>query len=205
MKLQEFGCNVILNDRVTNPHNQMIGEITVLELQSGKILEYDACIPAYNRGPNTQWLTEVRLLDLSLPLSGVLNDKKQVIVDEYLTPKEYPKLFAIGATNDRGEAIIGMNVHYQAQTITANILSPQSKKTQGMSCPVSTVSNHWSQDVCLCGSRGNWRYHWNDCLQVVWFFMQPIVSMFSLWYHLWANDSNVLWILLWRARRHRLY
>lgn len=118
-----MGVQVIFNDRVTSHGDTTVaknGKPMELNLKSGKTLPCDVYVAAYNRGPNTQWLRGLS--------EDVLNSRNQVITNAHLRSCAYPNLYAMGATTDRPEAALTINVEAQAKTIVANILQATSTK-----------------------------------------------------------------------------
>ena len=123
--LESKGCKIIFNDRVSS-HSDSVLEPTELTLKSGTTLSCEAYIAAFSRGPQLDWLMTAPSGKSALP-SKIVNDKRRVAVNEYLQSPVYDKLYAIGATNNRKEIALGMNVQAQAETAAANIVSPGSK------------------------------------------------------------------------------
>lgn len=127
--LEGFGCEFIFNDRVSSHTDSVVsdGKSIPLTLKSGKNLDCHVYVAAYSRGANTDWLTK--------PVSGkdplpaqLLNEKGQVIVNEYMQAAAYDKLYAMMATSNRKEISLFPNVDSQAQTVAKNIVKPQSAK-----------------------------------------------------------------------------
>ncbi|CAJ1941059.1 unnamed protein product [Cylindrotheca closterium] len=127
--LEEFGCDFIFNDRVSSHTDSMVSEGKPIELtlKSGKNLDCHVYVAAYGRGANTDWLTKPAAGKDPLP-AQLLNEKRQVIVDEYMQAAAYDKLYAMAATSNRQEISIFMNVDTQAQTVAKNIIKPKSAK-----------------------------------------------------------------------------
>ncbi|CAJ1966393.1 unnamed protein product [Cylindrotheca closterium] len=127
--LEELGAEIIFNDRVSSQNDSIVSEgapIT-LTLKSGKTLSCNAYVAAYARGANTSWLTTAAPGGSPLP-EGLLNEKGQVIVNEYMQSAAYDKLYAMAATSDRAEPSLFPNVESQAATVTKNIVKPNSTK-----------------------------------------------------------------------------
>jgi hypothetical protein len=61
----------------------------------------------------------------SLP-GDLLNEKRQVKVDNFLASTAYPKLYCIGAVSDLAEPALTPNIQAQAKTIAKNIVKPGS-------------------------------------------------------------------------------
>jgi len=117
--LEDLGCEIIFNDRVTS-HNETTtsDKEFSLEFKSGKTLKCHAYVTAFGKGPRTSYLSDLSVLD----------DKGKVIVDDYLQATANDKLYAMGATNNRTDASLYKNLEDQSKVIAANILKPQSKK-----------------------------------------------------------------------------
>lgn len=145
IQLEALGCTILFKDRVTSHSESIVassGKSVGLELKSGKILECHAYVAAYSRGASTAWLTTPHGEEVGLP-SQLLNDRGQVVVNEFLQSTAYEKLFAVAATNDRKEIALFMNVEAEAKTAAANIMKPNSSKAlPGLEHAVYQVVGH---------------------------------------------------------------
>jgi len=126
--LEELGAEIIFGDRVSSHNESAVGdEPFTLTLKSGKTLTCDAYVAAYARGANTSWLTTAAPGGAILP-DGLLNERGQVIVNDYLQSSVYDKMYATGATNSRPEPALFINAESEAKTVGKNIAKPQSAK-----------------------------------------------------------------------------
>ncbi|KAL3931921.1 MAG: hypothetical protein SGBAC_011089 [Bacillariaceae sp.] len=143
--LEELGAEIIFDDRVSS-HNEstvsLKGEPITLTLKSGKILTCHAYVAAYSRGANTSWLTTAAKGASALP-DGLLNEKGQVIVNDYMQSTVYDKLYAMAATSSRKEPALFANVEAQAKTVAKNIVKPETaKQADGIMNPMYQLVGH---------------------------------------------------------------
>lgn len=132
--LEEMGATVVFNERVKSHSESVLPaddntKIT-LELTSGKQFDCHAYVAAYARGINTKWLTTEppnKGNEGGLP-DKLLNEKGQVVVNEYLQSTVYDKLFSLGAANSWKGGSLTANIEKEATVVAANICKPKSKQ-----------------------------------------------------------------------------
>lgn len=129
--LQDLGAEIFFDDRVSSHQDSTVtseGEEPItLTLKSGKTLSCHAYVAAYARGANTSWLTTAAPGGATLP-DGLLNLKRQVVVNEYMQSSVYDKLYACSAASSRPEPALFINVESQAKVVAKNIAKPGSCK-----------------------------------------------------------------------------
>lgn len=136
--LEDLGANFLFNDRVSSHSESAVseedGKPIALTLKSGKTLDCHVYVAAYGRRANTTFLTQSAtpgkdaLVAAGTANDELLNERGQIIVNEYMQSVAYDKLYAMAATSDRTEPSIIMNVDSQAQTVAKNIIKPMSSK-----------------------------------------------------------------------------
>jgi NADH dehydrogenase FAD-containing subunit len=145
--LEELGATILFNERVVSHTESTMATkeepVVHLKLKSGKSLDAEAYIAAFSRGANTLWLTTA-LPDGSSNLPAkLLNERGQVVVDDYLKSTAYAKLYALGAASSRTEPTIVPNLEAQAKTVAANIIKPNStKQAPGIEHAIYQVVGH---------------------------------------------------------------
>lgn len=131
-QLESRGVKVMFGERVVSHSETTVaepGKKLMLMTSYQETIECDAYLPAYARGPRTEWLTKA-VGDAQLPFD-LLDDKSLVRVDEYLASTVYPKLYVVGACNSIAEPPVMANMDSQAQCIAKNIVNDKSAKYGG--------------------------------------------------------------------------
>lgn len=141
------------------------GTITVGEKQ----IDYDVYLPAFAQGPNTQFLQDV---------SGLLDSKGQIDVNEFLQSKACPEIFAVGVSN-APEPFIGIpKLDAQWTSAAGNVVAllanqPLKQHKEGasfMKLPPLVLLGHGSKGyafldfanlpmplkICCCNGLGGW-------------------------------------------------